>query len=150
MAKPIKKEIEATKEKAPASSMRDEIVAKLAELGFKATDSMDDLTLINKLSEIASNAQAKVIELETDSKIDGLTGKLNHYINGTEIDDLEFAERLYTANVHKRYLKLFRNADKELSMDRVWERIRKSGINPLSVREIFADRHQEPNYGRTE
>lgn len=147
------------------------MIATVEALGYLNADKLSDSELMDKLRELAIKKQDENLTLRVAKATDGLEDKLKYYIEGTLISDLVFAEKLFTANVDKRYLHLFRDADVELitpvikplmkkndkgeeyqdgnyedgyRMDKIWEKIRFSGINLQKDQPIFRRQFIEP------
>lgn len=147
------------------------MIATVEDLGYLNADKLSDSELMNKLRELAIKKQDENLTLRVAKATDGLEDKLKYFIEGTLITDLVFAEKLFTANVDKRWLPLFRDADAELitpiikplmkkndkgeeyqdgnyedgyRMDAIWERIRFSTINLQKDQPIFSRQFIEP------
>lgn len=115
---------------------RAKYISQLEELGIENAAQLSDGDLLSKLSDMLARTHEQVVKGGAKT----LTQKLVQYGDGSLIKDKEFLERLLKLNVFKIYLRLFRDQDKELSDDQIWERIRASGINPLPTKEVVKER----------
>lgn len=119
--------------------IREEMIARLIEWGYDKAASYDDQALIDTQNRYISQTRDQLVEKKTNE----LKDKLTMYAEGTELTNIELIDRLYHLNVHKKYLRLFRDRDHDLTNDQIWEIIRYSPIPAVEggVKEIFKERY---------
>lgn len=103
---------------------------RLIGLGLSVEPDMTDDDLVKKLTDTAEKLNEQVIKKEAGN----LQQRLNAYAATADsiIKDKIFIERLLNLNVPHIYLKLFRDQDANLTDKQIWQRIRESGIEPLT------------------
>lgn len=106
------------------------ISERLVGLGLSVEPDMTDDELVKKLTDTAEKLNDQVIKKEAGN----LQQRLNAYAATSDsiIKDKIFIERLMNLNVPSIYLKLFRDQDANLTDKQIWQRIKESGIEPLT------------------
>lgn len=134
-------------------AQRKNFIEKLETLGYVGGADLSDTELLEKFQELAVIAHQEKVSDEASliqTKMAGLFGESN-------ISNIDFKLQLFNAGVDKRYIHLFDDShaklvqiktDKEgeeyTDMERIWEIIRFSGINPITPAELFKYRGDEP------
>lgn len=126
-----------------SDEMRSDILIQLENMGINGSD-LPDIELITKLNKTLAETHNRLIQEKA-----GVADELNQYAATPNIfiNDKEFITRLFNLNVHRRYLKIFRNEDKTLTDSQIWEKVRFSGIRPfIDTADVFMDRSRKEIY----
>lgn len=113
--------------------IRQNLVKQLTDFGVDAS-SLDDNELLIKQSSLTRGFHDQVVVKETD-KMQLIIDQWKSNQDSLLTDD-EFIIRLINLSVHVRYAKLFRDNDRVLRDDKIWDRIRVSGIDPLDGKSL--------------
>lgn len=132
---------------------RNQLIAQLAEFGYKDGETLNDSELLEKLQSFASAASKQFNEsIATEEQ------RIEAYFHGMHLTNMDFKIQLYEAGIPRAYLHLFRDTHaplvspiyddkkefKKWNMKEIWKIVRESGINPLTTEEVFKSRHVEP------
>lgn len=128
--------IEAVQDKFLPEIVRANTIEQLEQMGITNAAGLNDTDLLTKLRQTL----AETHETRVRNKAESLEQKLESYAKGTLIKDKKFLMKLLSWNVPRIYLHLFRDIDKEMEHGQIWDRIRMSGINPISTLEVVRER----------
>jgi len=125
-------------------------------ISYEESDSISQLAL-----KLAKESR-RINETTVSSAADLATKKFASYAPGTNLTDKDFLRRLFLMGVPGFYLKphysnkkpgapifLFNDMDHKLSDDRIWERIRFSGVTQKTMKETMAKYSAQPGSKRT-
>lgn len=127
------------------ASSREDIIKQLKESGYEI-EGLSDADLLKKLTASNRELNSKVVSRESN----GLENKLNEYAYGSILTNKELIGNLVKWGIPKLYVKIFSNNDVTLTKEQIWEKVRESGIQPItSIAEIMKYRHPEKQHTQT-
>jgi predicted transcriptional regulator len=134
------KKVEESKKFLP-DEIRMMYLEQLEVRGITDAEEWSDEDVSKKLNELIKDDHKKIVSLSANQ----LTKDMNKYVEANKemiIKDRKFIERLFNLNIPYLYLHLYRDADIELNDDQLWDKARKSGINPIaSIQKVLAPRY---------